>query len=410
VTRPAVRDPSRALVGAIVFAVAVAAFSRVPLLPDIGADLSLTAGEIGLLTTAFGCGRLLMDLPAGRLAGAADPPVALGGAGLALAVSCAVLAASQTLLQALVGSALIGSASALTNTVGMYAFATATGAERRGASMAMYVTALMSGQMVGPTLGGAIGSLAGWRPALAVAAAIGVLVALGAAGWRRWQRGHSAARRARPEPRADPPPAAGPHASRSELAALAAAPFATFFGMAGLTQTLIPLIGDEQLGLSASAIGVAIGAGAALRFAGAWATGIASDRLSRKLILVPSLVTMALGAAVLAVSAGALGWGASIGLVALGSSGISVAAAAVADRVPAQRLGQELGLFRLLGDLGLVIGPAVAGFAYQASGPALAAALSAGVFTVAALAAALWVSGGPPPAPTGDDTGELALG
>ena len=56
---------SRAVVGAIVFAVAVASFSRIPLLPDIGADLSLGAGEIGLLTTAFGLGRLAMDLPAG---------------------------------------------------------------------------------------------------------------------------------------------------------------------------------------------------------------------------------------------------------------------------------------------------------------------------------------------------------
>ena len=62
----------RAVIGAIVFAVAVAAFSRVPLLPDIGADLSLTAGQVGLLTTAFGLGRLIMDLPAGRLADAID--------------------------------------------------------------------------------------------------------------------------------------------------------------------------------------------------------------------------------------------------------------------------------------------------------------------------------------------------
>lgn len=409
-SRPALRDPSRALVGAIVFAVAVAAFSRIPLLPDIGRDLALTAGEIGLLTTAFGVGRLLMDLPAGRLAGAVAPPAALGGAGIALAVSCAILAASQTMVQALVGSALIGCSSALTNTVGMYAFATATGAERRGASMAMYVTALMSGQMVGPTIGGAIGSLAGWRTAMAVAAAIGVAVAVGATVWRRWQRDPSPPAESRPDRSPGSGSIAEGHASRAELAALAAAPFATFFGMAGMTQTLIPLIGDERLDLSASTIGVAIGIGAAVRFASAWATGIASDRLSRKLILVPSLAAMSLGAVVLALSAGGVGWGASILLLALGSSGVSVAAAAVADRVPAERLGHELGVFRLLGDLGLVVGPAVAGFAYQASGPSLAAALSAAVFAVAALAAARWVSGGRPPGATSEDTGEFALG
>src|SRR4051794_7138077 len=110
VTRPDPARQSRALVGTIVFAVAVAAFSRVPLLPDIGRALSLTAGELGLLTTAFGIGRLVMDLPAGRLAGVVDPAAALAGSGLGLAVACAILAASQTLLEALAGSALIGCA------------------------------------------------------------------------------------------------------------------------------------------------------------------------------------------------------------------------------------------------------------------------------------------------------------
>jgi DHA1 family multidrug resistance protein-like MFS transporter len=396
------------LVGAIVFAVAVVAFSRVPLLPDIGRDLSLTAGEIGLLTTAFGIGRLLTDLPAGRLAGAVEPAVALAGAGLTLAVACGLFAASQTLAEALVASALIGCASALTNTTGMYAFATATGAERRGASMAMYMTALMSGQMVGPAIGGVLGSLAGWRQTMVVGAAVGVLVLICAAAWTR-ERRLSGAMQNRPEPSQEPAVAANSGASRAELAALAAAPFATFFGLAGLTQTLVPLIGDERLGLSASGIGLAIGLGAAVRFGGAWAAGIASDRLSRKAVLVPSLATMAVGAGVLAVSTQEVAWGASIVLVALGSSGISAAAAAVADRVPARRLGQELGIFRLLGDLGLVIGPALTGFAYQVSGPSLAASLAAGVFALAALAAGLWVRGGPTrPAPA--DTDELVLG
>ena len=166
-----------AVVATIIFAVAVAAFARIPLLPDIGGDLSLTAGEIGLLTTAFGLGRLLTDLPAGRLADAVVPTVGLTGAGLLLALSCAVLASAEGFAVALGASALIGCASALTNTTGMYVFATAADAHRRGASMAIYVTALMSGQMVGPALGGAIGSVAGWRPAIAVSAAIGAGVA-----------------------------------------------------------------------------------------------------------------------------------------------------------------------------------------------------------------------------------------
>src|SRR5215211_7945505 len=388
-------DRTRLVVGSITFAIAVAAFARIPVLPDIGADLDLSAGEIGLLTTAFGLGRLVMDLPAGRLAANVRPALALAGAGAGLAVAAGLLAAAGTLGIALVASALMGCASALTNTTSMYAFATATDATRRGASMAIYTTALMSGQMVGPALGGVIASIAGWREAMAVAGAIGAVVAIAATVWWRRDRRRTDIGAGAGATAGDI--GAGTHAGRAELAALATAPFATFFGMAGLTQTLIPLIGNGELGLSASAIGSALVA------------GIVSDRFSRKVVLVPSLLTMALGAAVLALPPGAVGWSLGILLIALGSSGISVAAAAVADWVPAHRLGHELGVFRLLGDVGLLIGPAATGFAYGASGPALAGGLSAAVFVAAALAAAIWVRGGGAPADFVADTGEFSV-
>ncbi|HZD37384.1 MAG TPA: hypothetical protein VE664_01960, partial [Actinomycetes bacterium] len=75
-TSPADRQgPSRAITeplpvgplviaGAGVLLVSVAAFFRVPLLPSIGEELSLSAADLGLLTMAFGIGRLLTDLPA----------------------------------------------------------------------------------------------------------------------------------------------------------------------------------------------------------------------------------------------------------------------------------------------------------------------------------------------------------
>ena len=385
---------SRAVIGAIVFAVAVAAFSRVPLLPDIGADLSLTAGQVGLLTTAFGLGRLIMDLPAGRLADAIDPTLALAASGVALAFSAGLLAAAGSFAVAMFASGLIGCATAVTNTTGMYAFATATAAQRRGASMALYTTALMSGQMVGPAIGGALATLADWRVAISVSAAIGVIVAVVCG--RIWARagrplrisaGAGAARRAAVgEP-------SGPAPGRVELLALAAVPFATFFGIAGLTQTLIPLIGSGELGLSASAIGFAIGGAAAARFVSAWYAGVGSDRWSRKAVVVPMLVLMLVGALLLALPVGTWTWLASIFALAIGSSGISVAAAALADRVEPDRLGHELGVFRLLGDLGLLVGPAVSAFLYQEVDARSAALAAAAVFAIAVVTTLVWVRG-----------------
>ena len=158
---------------------AVASFTRVPLLPDIGGTLSLSDGDLGLLTAAFGLGRLVMDLPAGRIAASVSPRRGLAGAGVSLAVGCTLFATAGSFAQALLASALIGCASALTNTTGMYAFATAAGAERRGANMALFSSALMSGQTIGPAVGGALAALAGWRGAMGAAAAIGLAVVAG---------------------------------------------------------------------------------------------------------------------------------------------------------------------------------------------------------------------------------------
>jgi predicted MFS family arabinose efflux permease len=396
---------SRALVGAIVFAVAVASFTRVPLLPDIGADLSLSAGDLGLLTAAFGLGRLLTDLPAGRVASSVSPRRGLAGAGIALVAACVLLATAGSFEQALVAFALIGCASALSNTTGMYAFATAARAERRGANMALFSSALMSGQMVGPAVGGALAALAGWRGAIGGAAAIGVVVAVGsigrlpivgprasspirASGADRTpaaRTGHKAARVDREAPAAPAAPVAAPP-SRWELAAIGAAPFTVFFAIGGLTQTLVPLIGGDELGLSVSTIGLALALGGAMRFPAAWVAGLGSDRYSRREVLVPALVLVALGAAVLALDAGTIGWLAAILVLAAGSSAISVAAAALADRVPADRLGHQLGVFRLTGDAGLLLGPILAGLLYAASGVGLAAGVTAALAAASALA------------------------
>jgi MFS family permease len=383
------------MVGGIVFAISTAAFSRVPLLPELGGELSLTVGEIGLLTTAFGAGRLLVDLPAGRLAAGVAPAVAFAIAGGALAASSVLLATSASLAQAVVASMLMGSVSALTNTVGMYSFAISGGAAGRGASMAMFTSALMLGQMVGPALGGALGSLTDWRVAIALTGAIGVVVLAVCIARRADGSGTGLGSRIGAQP-ADPARAEalgteGVPPSRAELIAIAAAPFATFFAIAGLTQTLIPVIGKTELGLSPATIGVAIGAGVAARFIGTWVAGIGSDRLSRRIVLVPTLALMSLGAGALALPLDVGVWVAAILLLALGSSGISVAAATLADRVPPPALGPELGLFRLVGDVGLVLGPLVAGFLYQESGPGLAAAASAGVFATAAVVALVWI-------------------
>jgi MFS family permease len=373
------------LPGGVVLAVGVASFMRAPLLPEIGEDLRIGAADLALITTAFAVGRLGMDLPAGRLADRLPPGPALAGTGLGVAISAAILGTAHSLAQALVGVFFLGVASSLTNTTGMTLFATSAPAARRGVAMAGFSMALMTGQTLGPAVGGLIAGIGGWRAAQAVAAAIGIGVMIVCLTVR--------AGRARPAATREPAADGEPVLSRTEAAVLAAVPFVVFFTLAALPQTLLPVIGSDDLALSASAIGLALGAGGILRFGGSALAGAIADRVSRKAALVPSLLTMAVAVALLAATPTLATWMAAIALLSLASSGIQVAATIIADNVPAATVGRRLGAFRFTGDFGLLAGPALTGLLYQHSGRPAAMLVTAGLLVAVALATAVLAPG-----------------
>jgi MFS family permease len=369
------------LAGGVVLVVAIASFMRAPLLPEIGRDLRLTAADIAMITVAFALGRLAMDLPAGRLADRLPPGPALAGTGVGVALSAILLAAAGSFAQALAAVFFLGAASALTNTTGMTVFATSAPAEHRGAALAGFSMALMTGQTLGPAVGGAIAGLAGWRVSQVVAASIGVgvvvaclLVPVG-----------RAPRRAR-----TPAPSDG--LSRVQATALAAVPFAIFFTLSALPQTLLPVIGASELALSTAFIGIALGAGGLARLAGSALAGAVSDRLSRKAALIPSLLVMAVAVLLLAPPPTVATWLAAIVLLSFASSGVAVAATIIADHVPAGTVGRRLGTFRFTGDFGLLAGPAVTGLLYQHAGRWAAMLATAVVLGGCALAAGLLIS------------------
>jgi MFS family permease len=370
------------LAGGVVLAVAVASFMRAPLLPEIGRDLRLTAADLAMITTAFALGRLVMDLPAGRLADRLPPGPALAGTGVGVALSAGLLAGAGAFAQALVAVFFLGAASALTNTTGMTVFATSAPPETRGTAMAGFSMALMTGQALGPAIGGAIAGLAGWRVAQVVGALIGVGVIVACllvpAG--------------RSRPRTPATRGGEDGLPRSQAIVLAAVPFAVFFTLSALPQTLLPVIGSSELSLSAAFIGIALGAGGIARFAGSAVAGTVSDRVSRKAALVPSLLAMALAVVMLAPPPTLATWLGAIVLLSLASSGIAVAATIIADQVPADTVGRRLGTFRFTGDFGLLAGPAVTGLLYQHSGRSAAMFVTAGVLGGCALAAAMLIA------------------
>lgn len=367
---------------ALVLLVSTITWVRVPLLPDIGAELVLSPTQLGWVVTMFGLGRLAMDLPAGRLADRVDPLRMFAAAAAVMGLASGLLAAATELSAVLAATALLGAASATSNTTGMTAMSGSAPDRRRGSAMALFSGSLLVGQALGPALGGLVASVGTWRTAAAAGAGLAVVVAFGAALARRRGAGDHlrTVRRERPAP-------AGPALSAFNHVVLFGVAFAVFFTIGAMPQTLIPLIGADDLGLGAAAIGLALGVGGLARMVGAVLTGAVSDRLSRRAALLPCLALQAGGVALLAAGDANGWWLAAIVAMSLGSSGHAVGATMLGDRAAPGELGRVLGRYRFVGDIGLVVGPALAAWIYDAGGRGWAVAVVSAVLVAMLLAA-----------------------
>ena len=175
--------------------------------------------------------------------------------------------------------------------------------------------------------------------------------------------------------------------TRPQHAALFGVGFSVFFTVGAMPQTLVPLIGADDLGLGSAAIGLALGVGGLARMVGAALTGAVSDRISRRAALLPCLVLQAGGVAVLVIGDAAVWWLLAIIAMPLGSSGHAVGATMLGDRARPAELGRALGRYRFVGDIGLVTGPVAAAWIYDVAGRPEAVAAVSSVLVVIALAA-----------------------
>jgi MFS family permease len=362
------------------------AFFRIALLPEFGRELSMSTFQLGMLTTTFGIGRLVADLPGGHFADRirARSLMAVSAGGVAL--GSLILGLSVVKPGVYVAAFVLGISSATTNATGMTFFSRVGGAGHRGTSMAVFSAALLGGQAAGPAVAGLLSTAGGWRPTMFVATGAALVMAIVLLVTQSDQPSPTAASPARISPpgsREDPP--------ATSLAVLYSVSFAVFLTLGAVPQTLVPLIGADDLGLSTAAIGLALGAGGLGRFVGTILGGWLSDRISRKAALVPGLIGQAAGVALLAFEPSLISWLSAIVLMSLASFAVPVAATIVGDLTEPGQIGTRLGRFRFVGDLGLIIGPLVVSALFEGIGRATAFGFVALVLTVTAVLSWRWL-------------------
>jgi MFS family permease len=154
----------------------------------------------------------------------------------------------------------------------------------------------------------------------------------------------------------------------------------------GALFNIIPILARDRLALDPDRIGFGLALASVVGLALAYPAGVLVDRYGRKIIIVPSTILSGVSL-VLFLTAPTYAWflvACAAWSVAMGISGAAPAAYA-ADTAPGGMNAAALSTYRMLADLGYVIGPIALGLAADLAGASAALASAAVMLTAVAL-------------------------
>jgi predicted MFS family arabinose efflux permease len=145
--------------------------------------------------------------------------------------------------------------------------------------------------------------------------------------------------------------------------------FTSAVARTGALYTLIPVIGQDRLGLTADRIGLGLALASVVGLGLAYPAGVLVDRYGRKTVIVPATLVSGVSLSVFLLApsyawflTGCVAWS-----VAMGIGGAAPAAYA-ADVAPPGMNAAAMSFYRTLADLGYVVGPIALGVAADLAG------------------------------------------
>lgn len=329
-----------------------------PVLPLYARKFGVSYAGAGLLVSAFAVGRLLFDYVGGALADRVSPRL-LTAAGAAITAFSAFLCAQASSFPWLVVYRVVeGIGSAFYVITIMALFARTIAPEQMGKAMGFYQSMILLGVSFGPTIGGIAAEAWGLRAPFYFMAAFGVAVTALSL------RLVTSEVRPAHEKRIGRPPFAhvARHMSSRSFLYVLLLTFFVFAIRAGTRTNLIPLFGTERGGLGASAIGFILSVSAFSNFAVLWHAGALLDRQGRQRVALPTLAATVLCSAGFALSPSFVNLLVMSTLLGVALGYLAPAPAAmVADLTSREMLGAVIGVYRMAGDLGLLLGPIALG-------------------------------------------------
>lgn len=355
----------------------------VPLLPFYAMRFGASGAEIGLLVSAYAVAQLLSAPFWGRVSDRwGRRPALLAGLG-ASALAYVVFAQARAWPTLLVARLVQGAGGGTAGVLQAYVSDT-TPPQRRAQALGWVSAVTSAGVMVGPVLGSWLAQV---DPALPGWAAAALCLANAVFAWRFLPEAHTGDREAQPGAvrQALATLVRQPTALPSRLVAIYALGMMASMG----TNAVLALLLARRFGVTEATIGyVFLYTGALSVVARAGLLGPLLRALGEGRLARLGLVALAAG---LAVVPWADRWPTLLAALALGPLGSALTfpcvTALLSQRVPARQRGVYLGLQQTFGGLARVLGPAGAGWAWDALGPA-APYLAAAALSLLALALA----------------------
>lgn len=356
----------------------------VPVLPLYARSFDVSHSSIGMAIAVYGLARFVTAVPAGQLADRLGRrgTLAVGGAISCIGNVWCALATSYP--EFVVARFVSGAGAGVVLTIGVVVLADISTPARRGRVMAIYQGAFLFAVGIGPFPGGWLAETFGLAAPFASYAVAGALAS--AVAWL-----------AVPETR-DLPGALRGSAPGGRL------PFTRQLGMlfaqigfvlvcaialmnavarTGGLFNIIPVIGKDQLALSATEIGFGLALGSIMGLAATYPAGALVDRYGRKAVIVPATFMTALSF-FLFVYAPGYAWfvAASVTWGVASAVGGAAPSAYAADSAPPGMNAAAMSTFRMLGDVGYVIGPIGLGLVVDLFGAQTALVVAAALLVV----------------------------
>lgn len=327
-------------------------------LPLYAATFDVSYSWVSIAVAAASIGTLLADLPAGEIVGRIGLSRSMILGAILVAVSTLALGFGRTFVGLILLRLAAGIGTSIWQLSRHALLAESVSNASRGRATSFYGGTVRLGTFIGPAIGGVVGKAYGLQAPFIVSGAL----AVGAVGLAVICRSVN--------PTSRPVATQGPRwpivlrLLRTDWRDIGAAGAAQICGQmirAGI-KFLIPIYGATVLDLDAAQIGLILTFSALVDVALFLPVGMAMDRFGRKVMSVPCFAVMAVGVALVPLTNSYLGLLLASTVMSFGNGlGAGSMMTLGADLAPREAAREFLGVWRLIGDTGMVAGPVAVG-------------------------------------------------